>query len=1084
VRWQSLCAAFFGACLLAMAGQDTCEQMPLKSFGPSSPWVVDIIQIFSSHGEYVGALFLGSDGKWHFSDSEDPSYGAFDGGGAGGGVDPGYTYDQAVSKFCPGGVQGAARPATPRPLASTQLSAPAGAGLPPAGNAAGTEVVGDFNGDGIPDSASFNGEVFVYLFGPAGALLSSSRYHVSANSGVLTIRDFNGDGIQDLAIAFNGSSSAAGGVAVLLGKGDGTFGPPAYFQAGPFPISIAVADFNGDGKPDLAIGNLSGSGTPGSVSILMGKGDGTFSSPASYNLGQSPLSMVSTDFNGDGKADLAVLDTTTGILWIFLGNGDGTLRAPTGSPSGTSIGSLSYTDINRDGKQDLLIADNHGGAIAVLLGNGDGTFQSPKEYVAAALPADVVAVPLEDGDTLLLTGDGVTGNVFFNSLSPDGTSNTPLLQSVGVSPSAIAIADLNHDGKNDIVIADSAAGSLLVLLNSGNAQFANPTAYPVGSFPAALAIADVNDDGKPDLIAQDNNGFDVLLGKGDGTFGPAQTSAAAFNSPGFAIADFNSDGKPDIAFFDTNGNVSILLGNGNGTFSPGPTLPPPAGTSPASLVAGDFNADGNQDLAVAYDPLSFAAGSVTIMLGDGRGGFRSLAPVAMPGDVIGLNAADLNRDGKLDLIARYLTNQGGGLSVALGKGDGTFQAASANTTVASASGIVVADLNGDGNPDVVLTDGLEPSYLLGKGDGTFRPEVLFPSGPGGRLIAAADLDGDGHPDLAVAGSNVVGSNNSHGTLVLWQNVFSVSPPPALPVSTAPPSGNGPSQTFTFTFSDSGGWQNLKLVDVLINNVLDGRRACYIAFVPSAEGVPSGSGSLFLVDDSGDAGGPYQGLVLPANTSIRNSQCTINGAVSSVTTSGNSLTLTLAIAFSIAFAGNKVVYTSAQDSSTADSGWQALATWGIPGPPTAGPGVSGMSPGHSSGPGPAAYTFTFSDNNGWQDIAVANVLIAGAIDGRHACYLAFAPSGAASGSLFLVDDAGDAGGPFQGLVLPAASGTIGNGQCTIGGVGSTVTASGNTLTLTLNITFSPSFAGNQLFFLAARNNTANSNWQAVGSVTVP
>src|SRR5262249_53779245 len=139
---------------------------------------------------------------------------------------------------------------------------------------------------------------------------------------------------------------------------------------------------------------------------------------------------------------------------------------------------------------------------------------------------------------------------------------------------------------------------------------------------------------------------------------------------------------------------------------------------------------------------------------------------------------------------------------------------------------------------------------------------------------------------------------------------------------------------------------------------------------------------------------------------------------------------------------------------------------------------GMSPARTNSLGPTTYTFTFTDTNGWQDIAVANVLINAAIDGRHGCYLAIVP---ATGSVVLIDDAGDAAGPYTGVTLPGTQ-TAANGQCTVGGAGAALSGSGNTLTVTLPITFSPSFTGNQVFFLAARSNTANSGWQAVGSVT--
>ena len=468
---------------------------------------------------------------------------------------------------------------------------------------------------------------------------------------------------------------------------------------------------------------------------------------------------------------------------------------------------------------------------------------------------------------------------------------------------------------------------------------------------------------------------------------------------------------------------------------------------------------------------------------------------------------------------------------------------------------------------------------------------------------------------------------------------------ALPaaLSTGPAFGAGTSQTFTFTFSDPAGFQNLSVIDVLINSALDGRQACYVAFQPAG---PS-SGTVLLVNDAGAAGGPFQSLSLPGSGTVSNSQCSISGAGSSVSGSGTGLTLTLAITFNLSFAGNKVVYTAVRDQAANNSGWQALATWNVqtaqlnaslmtdaagqpgsimetvplsgfggvssiqsaafvsdpvltagtnywlvvappdlvndflgwdrvspamgaalalnaqrigsvpwstflgeqgtlritgtsgavlfnnfaPGDtydttsgwtlgggaasgnagytqglqftPTAsgpagtvkiaafskagatvsGPSATGMSPARTSSLGPAAYTFTVTDSNGFQDISVVDVLVNGALDGRHACYVAFVPSGPGSGSVYLVDDAGDAGGPYSGMVLPG-SGSVSNSQCSITASGSSVTAGGTTLSLTLAIAFNPSFAGNQIFFLAARSNTLNSNWQAVGTVSVP
>ena len=322
-----------------------------------------------------------------------------------------------------------------------------------------------------------------------------------------------------------------------------------------------------------------------------------------------------------------------------------------------------------------------------------------------------------------------------------------------------------------------------------------------------------------------------------------------------------------------------------------------------------------------------------------------------------------------------------------------------------------------------------------------------------------------------------------GTLTIDGQAFTVNQAAGTvsPVSVSPGSGSGLTQTFTITFDDPNGFADLAVVNVLINSSLDGIGACYVAFAPSS----AFAGYLYLVDDAGD-GGYASGspLALPSSSSLQNSQCTINGTGSSVSASGNTLTLTLAIAFSSGFTGNRVVYLAARNNSTGNSGWQALGTWYVPGGTITGPAVAGMAPGRSATT-EQTYTLTFTDTNGFADLAVVNVLTNSSLDGIGACYVALAPASASSGYLYLVDDAGD-GGYASGspITLPTSS-TLQNSQCTINGTGSSVSASGNTLTLTLAITFSSSFAGNQVFYLAARNdNTGNSGWQPVGSVTVP
>jgi hypothetical protein len=299
-----------------------------------------------------------------------------------------------------------------------------------------------------------------------------------------------------------------------------------------------------------------------------------------------------------------------------------------------------------------------------------------------------------------------------------------------------------------------------------------------------------------------------------------------------------------------------------------------------------------------------------------------------------------------------------------------------------------------------------------------------------------------------------------------------------PTGVSPASGSGSTQTFTYTFEAPNGWQSLSVVDMLINNSLDGIGACYVAVIPTG----AAAGSVLLVDDAGDAGGPFATLSLPGAGTIQNSQCSITGTGSSLSANGTTLTVILVITFKASFAGTKITYMAVQNTSSVSSGWQALGVWTVPGTVPAGPAVGGVSPGHSSSTN-QTYTFTFTDTNGFADIAVANILIDNFLNGIGSCYIAFTPSSPTSGSVLLVDDAGDAGGPFAIATLPG-TGTAQNSQCSISGTGSSVSSSGNTLTLVLNMTFKPAFSGNKVLYMATRSNSLSSGWQSMGTVDVP
>src|SRR5205807_1525829 len=229
--------------------------------------------------------------------------------------------------------------------------------------------------------------------GPAAAqtvsFVTRVDYAVGANPSSVAVGDFNGDGRPDLAVA-NYSSNT---VSVLLGNSDGTFQPALTFATAGFnPEYVAVGDVNRDGRLDLAVAH-SGS-TLGTVAVLLGNGDGTFQAPRNFSTGQGSLSVAVGDVNGDGQPDVAVANFRSSTVSVLLGNGDGTFQTPRNFDAGTGPLSFAVGDVNGDGLQDLAVANYdfniHGpNTVTVLLGNPDGTFQAPQAFGAGTNPASV-----------------------------------------------------------------------------------------------------------------------------------------------------------------------------------------------------------------------------------------------------------------------------------------------------------------------------------------------------------------------------------------------------------------------------------------------------------------------------------------------------------------------------------------------------------------------------------------------------------------------------------------------------------------------------------------------------------------------
>ena len=420
------------------------------------------------------------------------------------------------------------------------------------------------------------------IFGTATVVVSpinfaSTNYPAGNAPEDVVVADFNHDGKLDLAVADNGNYSTGdnGGVRILLGNGDGTFQPAQLVNAGNNPTFIATGDFNGDGKTDLVVSDLGAlpSGGSGNLAVLLGNGDGTFQTPIALSAGVNPSAMAMGDFNGDGKLDIAVIDFgnlsgNNGALYILLGNGDGTFQPPVllnagSGPAATPV-AIVAGDFNGDGKLDLAVASSDFNIpatsnVSIFLGNGDGTFQPPVFYGVFEIPTSLAAGDLKGNGRIDLA---VTAFVL-NAIELQAASSIQVLSGNG---------DGTFQASQDVSLtyAHGPAPGLPNELSLCNA-LGDPLWKGIGiCLPLSLQVADMDGSGKTSLVGiggvpvPSGGGVFVLPGNGDGSFegflGYPAPIVTAWPSRGgggarLAIADFNGDGKPDI--------VSTFLGDAN-----------------------------------------------------------------------------------------------------------------------------------------------------------------------------------------------------------------------------------------------------------------------------------------------------------------------------------------------------------------------------------------------------------------------------------------------------------------------------------------------------------------------------------------
>lgn len=715
-------------------------------------------------------------------------------------------------------------------------------------------ALGDLNADGKLDLVTANNSsknISVLLGNGDTTFAAKTDYDVGAGAYGVVLADFNVDGKLDVATANSFSNTT--NVSILLGNGNGTFQTKVdyAFSGAAQPNSILSADFNGDSKPDLVAANGSG------ATVFLGHGDGTLLPPVNYGSSNFASSVAVGDFNADGKIDLAVCSYgfgVNGVVSVMLGNGNGTFLAPVNYSVAPNPFAITAADFNGDSKLDLATA-GQGGNISVILGNGNGTFQSAANYPAVQFPFGITVADFNiDGKTdVLIAGNG--GGFSISGGNGDGTFRNPVsFQAGGFFATA---TDLNVDGKLDLVTGGQ-ANSISVLLNQTGPHSISGVIKDTNGQGMANVIVSLSG-GAPMFRETDTNGafafhdlpaganFTVTPGKSNYVFTPPSLTVTNLSSNATAdftgtLLDYSISGKARDTFGNPMSGVTITLSGsqnsvgvttadgsysfpnlpGGGNYTLTPSLPkflfgPPSSTinnlssnrvvnftgrvatfTISGVVTDVGNNSSLDDVTILLSGTRYATTvtnsssgysfsglpvdgdyTVTAYSSGANAVFTNIlisAPVSQTFTGLSANVTanfsakrlnfdagnlnphgiaqgDLNGDGKLDIAVA--TTTGTNIHVLIGNGDGTFKPEVPYVANANPITVVIADFNADGKPDVASANasGNDVSIFIGNGDGTLQARVNYPVGTQATALAASDLNGDGKLDLGVLASN-------------------------------------------------------------------------------------------------------------------------------------------------------------------------------------------------------------------------------------------------------------------------------------------------------------------------------------------